>query len=271
MIIGGAVSKTGIADLTADLPFVAGIESEIREALTNLVGNAVDAIPQGGTITLRTRLAGECPILEVVDTGIGMDEQTRLRCLDPFYTTKGKQGTGLGLAMIFGVMQRHEGEIEIDSALGQGTTMRLVFPLRESVGMGDVSPEKRVAVSSPLRILCIDDDPMLQELLREMLVRDGHAVVVADGGQAGLEAFRAALEGDEPFEVVITDLGMPHMDGRQVARAVKQESPETPVLLLTGWGTRLHAEGDIPAAVDIVLNKPPGLNQMREALNRVAG
>jgi len=257
-------------DLQTNLPPVMGVESELREMLANLIGNAVDAMPQGGTITLRTCRFGEAIILEVADTGEGMDEETRLRCLEPFYTTKGEKGTGLGLAMVFGMMQRYEGEIEIESKMGRGTTIRLIFPYRQ-LAEGEIEiPASSETAVVPLRILCIDDDPMVRTLLLEMLAGEGHTVTIADGGQAGLDAFRAARRKEQPFDVVITDLGMPYMDGRRVARAVKHESPQTPVILLTGWGARMRTEKDIPAAVDVVLSKPPRLAQLQETLRRLS-
>jgi signal transduction histidine kinase/CheY-like chemotaxis protein len=257
------------------LPQVAGIESEIREALINLVFNAVDAMPEGGKLTVRTK-ATEGPggtrqvDVEVADSGVGMDEETRRRCLEPFFTTKGERGTGLGLAMVYGVTRRHNADIEMESAVGHGTTVRLRFPVAvpNAADTQSAAPE---AMPPRLRILSVDDDPLLIKSLRDALEADGHAVVTANGGQAGIDAFRAAEERDEHFAVVITDLGMPYVDGRKVASAIKSDSPSTPVILLTGWGQRLVAEGDIPPHVDRVLNKPPKLKELRAALAELAG
>ena len=199
-----------------------------------------------------------------------MDEETRRRCLEPFFTTKGERGTGLGLAMVYGVMRRHKADIEIESAIGQGTTVRLRFPVAVP-NAAEAQSEAPEAVPPRLRILSVDDDPLLIKSLRDALEADGHAVVTANGGQAGIDAFRQAEERDEPFAVVITDLGMPYVDGRKVASAIKNDSPSTPVILLTGWGQRLVAEGDIPPHVDRVLNKPPKLRELRAALADLAG
>ncbi len=237
-------------ELGQDLPVVAGIESEIREALTNLVFNAVDAMPEGGTLTIRTkatesRQAVSHVDVEVSDTGVGMDEETRRRCLEPFFTTKGERGTGLGLAMVYGVTRRHNADVEVESAPGQGTVVRLRFPVFSASAAG-LEPEVVDATPPRLRILSVDDDPLLIKSLRDALEADGHAVVTAHGGQEGIDAFREAEQRDEPFAVVITDLGMPYVDGRKVASAIKGASPSTPVILLTGWGQRLVAEGDVP-------------------------
>jgi len=262
-------------DFDANLATLVGIESELREALTNLILNAVDAIPTGGTITVRTRVgsrgSSDTPthvLLEVGDTGVGMSEETRKRCLEPFYSTKGKRGTGLGLAMVYGVMERHGGQIEIDSEPGKGTVMKLILPIRRLAGAGPVENGEPGA-QLPLNILCIDDEPLLRELLRELLEREGHHVSVADGGQSGVDEFRAAANDRRPFDVVLTDLGMPYFDGRQVVKTIKEESPGTPIIMLTGWGSFMKEDGDVPEEVSGILTKPPRSNELREMLRRV--
>lgn len=253
------------------LPKFAGVESEIREALLNLINNAVDALPAGGTIIIRTRSAGNGTdsrqvILEVSDTGIGMDETTRKRCLEPFFSTKGQRGTGLGLAMVYGTVERHRGQIEIDSQPGLGTTMRLLFPARAADLPAEKNSEKDLP-AGPFRILCIDDEPTVRDLMIEMLRRDGHMVETADGGQGGMAAFRAAIKRGAPFDVVITDLGMPYMDGREVATQLKMESPLTPVVMLTGWGAFIKKQPS--GQVDGILSKPPRLRELRAMLRNV--
>ncbi len=252
-------------ELTPGLPETMGVENEIREALVNLIFNAVDAMPEGGTITVRTLQSGCFVHLEVCDTGTGMDDDTRRRCLEPFFTTKGERGTGLGLAMVYGMAQRNNAEVQIESELGKGTTVRLVFPVS-----APTLPKLDAASSSTslaaLRILVVDDDPLLIRALRDTLEGDGHFVIAAPGGQEGIDAFKKAHRNLEPFSVVITDLGMPHVDGRKVSAAIKALSPRTPVILFTGWGQRLVAEHDVPEHVDRVLNKPPKLQDLRVAL-----
>jgi len=195
-----------------------------------------------------------------------MDEETRRRCLEPFFTTKGERGTGLGLAMVYGVIRRHNAELDIESALGCGTTIRLNFP----VALRDAAWPEQIAyprtLPPPMRILIVDDDPLIIRSLRNILEEDGHLVVTANGGQEGIDVMLAALQRNEQFAVVITDLGMPYINGRQVASAVKRIFPNTPVILLTGWGQRLVTEDDIPADVDRVLNKPPKLRELRTTL-----
>jgi signal transduction histidine kinase/ActR/RegA family two-component response regulator len=262
------------SELAADLPNIRGVDNEIRDALTNLVFNAVDALPRGGVIEVRTSVLNGDPAqarvrLEVTDSGIGMDEETRRRCLEPFFTTKGERGTGLGLAMVYGMAQRHAAALEIDSQPGSGTTMRILFP----IGLREASdtvrmPSLRVP-SRSLRILIVDDDAALNESLRTTLQEDGHQVTAAPGGQEGIDAFKRARSSLVPFDVVITDLGMPYVDGRQVITEVRAIAPQTPIILLTGWGKGLDAEGEPPPEADRVLAKPPRMRELRAALAEV--
>ena len=199
-----------------------------------------------------------------------MSEEVRRRCLEPFFTTKGERGTGMGLAMVYGMAQRHGAQIEIDSAPGQGTTIRLLF---RAAPLAADETGRQLALGlpvRPMRILIVDDDPLIIESLRETLRGDGHRVTAAEGGQAGIDAFEAARASGEPFELVITDLGMPYVDGRRVAAAIKAASPSTPVVLLTGWGQRLIAESQVPPHVDRVVNKPPKMRELRAALAELA-
>jgi PAS domain S-box-containing protein len=260
-------------DLDLESGTIMGAESEIREALTNLIFNAVDAMPDGGTLTVRTRVDNSSSSqnhrrvkIEISDTGVGMSEETRKHCLEPFYTTKGERGTGLGLAMVFGMVQRHSAEIEIESELGKGTLVRLTFAAPAEVSEGGSQPPAGSGVPQRLRLLIVDDDPVLLKSLRDALEMDGHQVIAANGGRECIAAFRQAVEGGLTINAVITDLGMPYVDGRKVAQAVKSFSPKTPVIMLTGWGQRLTSEGDTPEYVDKVLAKPPRLQDLRETL-----
>lgn len=263
-------------ELAADLPGVMAAEGEIRDALTNLIFNAVDAMPDGGTLTLRTRAVhGTSEVqfvrIEVSDTGIGMDEETRRRCLEPFFTTKGERGTGLGLAMVYGMIQRHSAEFEIDSAVGRGTTMQMTFPAYTQTFLATTRLPVAQMAQRRLRMLLIDDDPLIIRAMEDALAADGHIITSASGGQAGIDAFTAAHSTNASFALVFTDLGMPHVDGRKVALSVKRLSPATPVVLLTGWGQRMLAENDIPPHVDRVLSKPPRLQELRVAIRELTG
>jgi CheY-like chemotaxis protein len=246
-------------------------EGEMRDALTNLIFNAVDAMPDGGTLTIRTRRVNSSGPddadrvhIEIADTGIGMDEATQRRCLEPFFTTKGERGSGLGLAMVYGMVTRHSAELQLESEPGRGSVFRLI--LAAAGGLAPQAADPVVFERRPLRILLVDDDPLLIASLQEVLLADGHDVTAANGGQVGIDAFNEAVGSTQPFSIVITDLGMPYVDGRRVAAAIKEASASTPVVLLTGWGQRLVSEGDVPPHVDRVLNKPPRLMDLRSAL-----
>jgi len=263
------------ADLAADLPAILGSDSEIRDALINLVFNAIDAMPQGGAITIRTSCMVESPggkyrereavWLEVIDDGAGMDEEVRRHCLEPFYSTKGERGTGLGLAMVYGMVQRHNADLEIVSAPGRGTKVRVRFATLGMRIKSSASHSEQV-LAAPRRILIVDDDPLIIHAMETALSSDGHTVVSAAGGQDAIAAFLQAHAQETPFDAVITDLGMPHVDGRQVAAAIKAADPGVQIIMLTGWGQRLLEDRDTPEHVDTVLSKPPRLADIRRAL-----
>jgi signal transduction histidine kinase/ActR/RegA family two-component response regulator len=263
-----------VATLDPGDPRCLGVESEIREALTNLIFNGVDAMPEGGQLVVRTqRRAGPdgqtLAVVQVRDHGVGMSPAVRERCLEPFFTTKGERGTGMGLAMVFGTMQRHGGQVEIESEEGAGTTVSLVFPpYIESQARAD-GPDGERDRPRRLRLLLVDDDPILLRSLQETLESDGHATTIANGGAEGIATFQNAVQEGRRFDVVITDLGMPQVDGRKVAAAIKAMDATTPVVLLTGWGQRLVADGDVPPGVDRLVAKPPKLPALRRALAEV--
>ncbi len=239
---------------------ILGNAAELRDALTNLLFNAVDAMPSGGEITIRTRRINDVISLEVQDAGTGMSDEVRERCLEPYFTTKGIQGTGLGLSMVHGLVERNRGRLEIDTALGRGTTIRLILP-RAATSAAAAAPAPSLAPSDRRRVICVDDDMRILKALEGMLRQLGHEVTTTDSGADVIRRIEA-----ERFDVLITDLGMSGVDGREVARSAKRLSPSTRVLLLTGWADRLKVEGDIPAGVDKLLGKPITKEQLRQAL-----
>jgi signal transduction histidine kinase/ActR/RegA family two-component response regulator len=255
---GGGV-KIGIKTELGDVSPAAGDAAELREALANLIFNAVDAMPGGGTITLRTRAEEDRVVVEICDSGIGMSKEVQRKCLDPFFTTKGEHGTGLGLAMVYGIVERHRGTLKIDTEVGHGTTFVISLPKHTS--SEEIAENSAPPVTSPLRILIADDQPLLCEILAEYLKNDCHSVICANDGREALEKFV-----DGAVDVVITDQAMPEMSGNQLACAIKARSPATPVILLTGFG---EANGDGAQAIDHVLSKPVSLIDLRHALLRV--
>jgi len=253
------------------VPRILGSESELRELLPNLIFNAVDAMPEGGNIRIRTGLREAASsdavpqvFLEVSDTGTGMTDEVRRRCLEPFFSTKGERGTGLGLPMVFGIVKRHRGTLDIESTVGKGTTFIVLLP-------ADASQVREVkartaAPIGPLRVLVVDDEPIARDVLTEYLAGDGHHVETAVNGREGFDKFKA---GD--FSLVITDRAMPEIGGDQLATMVKESAPRTPVVLLTGFGDLMNAAGEKPDGVDLVVKKPIRLSTLREVLAKMIG
>src|SRR6266404_474591 len=249
-----------LATELGNIPAVVGNAADLREALTNLIFNAVDAMPKGGTITLRTRLDNSRVTIEVIDTGTGMTEEVRSRCLEPFFTTKGAHGTGLGLSMVYGILQRHQGTVDIQSKLGKGTTFILSLPVAvepQAPKEADSAP----CVLRPLRVLLVDDEELVRRILNEFLLGDKHIVETAATGREALDKFQRA-----EFDVVILDRAMPDMNGDQVAVSIKQLKPATPIILLTGFGSMMQAAGEQPAGVDLIVGKPVTILGLREAV-----
>ena len=240
------------------------IPQELNGALTNLVINAIDAMPNGGTLTFRTRNHRGIASLDISDTGLGMSTEVQQQCFEPYFTTKGERGTGLGLAMVYGTVQRHDGSVQVRSEIGSGTTFTLQFATSNLVAGPTTTPADSHVESK--RLLVIEDDPMLRITLTEVLEADGHRVATAEDGIEGLATFTEAMRHQQPFDLVLTDYGMPRMDGRALASAVKQASPRTPVILLTGWARRMLDDCEIPPEVDQTLSKPPTLPEIRAAI-----
>lgn len=233
----------------AEVPPAEGNAAEVREVLTNMILNAVDAMPRGGRISLGTWFKGSHVYVAVTDTGVGMSEMVRRRIFDPFFTTKGTKGTGLGLSVAYGIIQRHGGEIRVESAPGRGSTftVRLLAASKPLAAASAPPPE----VARRARILLIDDKEEVLGTLKEILVSAGHTVSAAESGEAGIAAFR---QGE--FDLVLSDLGMPGMSGWDVAREVRESKPTVPVVLVTGWDEQVDPELLRQSGVVRVVAKP---------------
>jgi PAS domain S-box-containing protein len=244
--------------------YVFADQSELREVFVNLILNALDAMPSGGKLRIAVSAvtAKASVVVTFADTGIGMPEGVRQRIFEPFFTTKGEHGTGLGLAVSYSIVNRHNGRIEVESELGAGTTMMIVLPVVSPTATK--LPSAPLPVTRELRVLVVDDEDTVRDVLVEMLEAHGHSVVSATGGAEGLEKLA-----EIPYDVVFTDLSMPEMDGWAVAREVKRRRPGLKVVLVTGYAGTLEPETEILSHVDAVLGKPFDFDRVGETLREV--
>jgi signal transduction histidine kinase/ActR/RegA family two-component response regulator len=262
--------RRGIAiDLEPDLrpvPPILGAPTELREVLVNLVLNAVQAMPAGGTLAIQTRRReGRAAVVEVADTGVGMSETVRRRIFEPLFTTKGSGGSGMGLTMSQGIVQEHNGHIEVESEPGRGTAFRLVFPYEDGVAVAPAvaaaAPDENGSAAG-LRLLVVEDEPIVRTVTTKLLRLRGHDVTDVDSGPAALDVLGAA---DAPFDLVVTDLSMPEMSGRELAATVRVRYPGLPVVLLTGDTDAVRDGADVAA----VVKKPFQLDALDAVLRQV--
>ncbi len=232
-----------------DTPPIAGNLQELSQAVSNLIFNSVEAMPRGGRVTLRTYVRDHRAVIEVEDDGTGMTPETRDRMFEPFFTTK-DSGQGLGMSVVYGIVTRFGGEVTVFSEPNRGTRVTLAFPaLAESHAEPPPAPVATSHVTG--RVLVIDDEEQNREICREFLATAGHEV---DTAASGAEAL--ALLAGQGYDVVITDLSMPGLSGWDVARDVKRNSPDTRVMLLSGWGIQQDEANVQDAGVDLVMSKP---------------
>lgn len=242
---------------------VSGMATELREALTNVLLNAIDAMPRGGRITIRTRRREHAVELSVSDTGDGMPSEVKSRIFDPFFTTRSPQRAGLGLSVVHGIVGRHRGRIEVRSEEGQGSTFTLFLPEAPAPAPGWTLPAgapPRSALTGT--VLVIEDEDHLRRMLLDTLAAAGHTVEGAANGLEGLARFQRGT-----FDVVITDLSMPECSGLDVTRAVKKMSPGTPVVMITGWGDVMKPERMGDSGVDLMLVKPFKMERVLSVLD----
>lgn len=248
---------------------VMGDDSELREVLVNMVFNAIDAMPEGGTLSLMTRTTGDSVVIKVVDTGVGMYPEVRSKIFDPFFTTKGKAGLGLGLAVSFGIIRRHGGNIEVESTYGKGTEFRITLPIAKiaTESGAQIEPVEPVETVAPAvthtaptvqslnrprtRLLVVDDEDFVRELLGDILQGEHCDVHLATSGSEALSMFK-----EVEFDGVFTDVGMPGMSGWELAREIRQLNSSIPIAVITGWGEAVGSHEQKAAGVDWVIAKP---------------
>ena len=243
------------------VPPIPGEESGLRELFINLIFNAVEASPNGGTITLCTAVESGGLRIQVRDTGQGMTEEIRQRCLEPFFTTKGPDGKGLGLSMAHSIVQRHNGKMAVESAPSHGTTITIQLPLSAGALASPIVPAISSGSPPPLTVLVVDDQASLRDVVTEYLTTEGHTVTSVETGALALKQIQ-----DGRFDLVITDKAMPEMNGEQLAAAIHLIAPQLPVILMTGFGDSMLATGTIPAHVCVILSKPITETSLRNAL-----
>jgi len=256
---------------------VMGDDAELREVLVNMVFNAIDAMPEGGTLSLSTQTVNESVIVKVVDTGVGMYPEVRSRIFDPFFTTKGKAGLGVGLAVSFGIIRRHGGNIEVESQYGSGTEFRITLPLAKIAekGVAVVEQTSETVLPPPapsvcvtqterarMRLLVVDDEDFVRDLLGEILEGEHCDVYLAASGSEALSAFR-----EMEFDGVFTDVGMPGMSGWELAREIRQINTRIPIAVITGWGEAVGSHEQKAAGVNWIVAKPFTADRIAELVH----
>lgn len=259
---------------TSAVPAVSGDMAELRQVLTSIALNALDAMPEGGNLTFRTGRERGRVFCQVADTGIGMTEQIRLHIFDPFFTTKREKGKGFGLSGAYAIVDRHGGEITVESEVGKGTVITVWLPLAAEVADSQPGPARVGAPPAPpapkpvsgAKILVVDDSEEVREVLRELLSRHGYTVVTCPDGESSLVELEART-----FDLAMVDLGLPGISGLEVATRLKQRWPATRVALMTGYGDRLGPDDAHTRGVDFVLAKPFSLDQLRSVVDHALG
>ncbi len=244
-----------------EIPAVSGTDSELRGVFTNMILNAIEAMPEGGKIEIFTFKKKKDVIIQISDTGIGIAEEAKKKIFEPFFTTKPFTNTGLGLSMSYGIVKRFGGEIEVVSELGYGTTFTIILPFGKAEKDEAVSL-KTIKQGRQARILVIDDEEVVRSVLSRTLANVNHEVTLATDGEKGVQLFQ-----EGKFDMVLTDLGMPGMSGWEVCRMIKRISPDTPVGMITGWGAEMSQSKMDEYGLDFLISKPFDLKQI---LNVVA-
>jgi PAS domain S-box-containing protein len=237
--------------------------SDFKEMLTNIIFNAVDAMPEGGHIHLSVEQVENNVVLTVKDNGIGLSKDDAAHIFEPYFTTKGRGHAGLGLSIANRFVERHGGSIKVESVKGAGSTIKVEFPLLTTSDPEKLTQVQKSAQPVELKILVIDDDPLVRSLLKQVLNKSGHSVMEAGNGQEGVRSFR-----ENDIDLVITDHGMPVMNGLDTAFRIKKQKPETPVLLITGWQTETDATFQKPSGIDEFITKPFDLEKLLELVQK---
>lgn len=250
----------------AELPPVQGSATDLREVAANIILNAVQAMPEGGKIAVTTRMDGDFAVLSVADTGIGMSEETKARIFDPFYTTRGSEGTGLGMSIADAIVSKHGGDIRVESEQGKGSEIIIRLPLADSAALEPVIIESAAPVKQTATILVVDDEKMFGEVIGQMLVEGGHRATVVNTTSEAL----AVIEKGR-YDILVTDLAMPSMSGCELARAAREIDPDLAIVLMTGFDSAEDRRKIERSGIDLVLNKPVQHDRLLEAMSEALG
>jgi signal transduction histidine kinase/ActR/RegA family two-component response regulator len=245
------------------VPAVTGDPAELREGLLNLLFNALDAMPQGGSLSFSSGIDGDRVVCVVADTGVGMSEEVRQRCFEPFFTTKAEQGTGLGLSIAYGIVTRHGGEIEVWSRPGEGSRFTVRLPIGTEIPVS-VSEPPLPRAGRAARILVVEDESAVRDMLVDVLEGQGHEVVARADGASAL----SHLDGPA-FDLALVDLSMPGMSGWDVAKGLRAAQPHVPIALVTGWGDQIDFAEARDRGIDYLMAKPFNVDDMNRLVSSV--
>lgn len=250
--------------------YINGNIGELRSAFYNIINNAIEAMPNGGTISIKTAVEVDSVSITISDTGIGMTDEVAKRIFQPFFTTKGYDlGRGLGLSAVYSTIRDHHGNIYVKSTTpGKGTTFELVFPITKEIltEITETETKDNIEISlkekSIAKILWVDDSEAIRNLGKNLLSKLGHQIDLADGGQAALD-----LLDKNHYDLLITDVGMPGMSGWQLAKMIKGKY-NMKVAIITGWGSDISEEEKAQFGVSHVISKPVGIKQLKELVDK---
>jgi len=235
---------------------IKGDPVELREVLVNMIYNAVDAMPSGGEVRLGTIETRDHVILTIADTGTGMGPEVKSRLFDPFFSTKGRKGTGMGLAVSFGIIRRHEGSIDVESEQGRGTTFKISLP--RVANTPTRIADRHVVIETParygkIRVLVVDDETPVRDVLIEALEAEGCEVLAAQSGDIALAIYD---QNQDSIDAVFTDIGMPEMSGWELVREIRARSRTVPLAIVSGWADAISVDVRNSVKADWVIAKP---------------
>jgi PAS domain S-box-containing protein len=238
-----------------------GSASELREVFVNLIVNAVDAMPRGGRLLISCHSNDDRLELNFSDNGLGMPEDVKQKIFEPFFSTKGAHGTGLGLSVSYSIIERHSGSISVSSKPGQGTDFTIDLPAVVAEATAD-NVNVEIGETPSLRILVVDDEAPVRETLAEMLIAVNHQVELASSGHEAVQKLRAGT-----FDFVFTDLAMPEIDGWETARMIRKDWPAVRIVLVTGYGPTTTPPAGEEGLVDAIIGKPFDFAQVGSTLS----